>query len=376
VNELEPQQSATFRADVDDLTEPDSTEPDSPAPAPQREGLPPHYRMRAERHYVDHLSSTAAGVPVRMIPVNQLSPRPQRTATELDALVRSIRAHGIVQPLLVRKDRTAYHVIAGRNRLAAAVEAGLAEVPCIVHQIDEAGAAALGAAEAVRAEPVGGPLRASVGAKIADGVKEIADDLSRLRTTLGLLRDSPKGFQHQVAVDLVAAQTWRTLWLANVASFLSGGKCPEGRSKPLSAIVDDIVERFEPECRLSRLQFTVRHHGHSAPHVGDALVGFALTGAIVVTLSLLEPVADPAVEIHSHSVGESGFMLEVIQRHSIVRKETAERFSNQAVSAPGAGNIGLGAIALSHVTAAYSGAAELVVNDEPGSTLRLTFPYS
>jgi hypothetical protein len=376
VNELDPQHSASFRADVDEPTEPDLTEPDTPARAPQREGLPPHYRMRAERHYVDHLSSTAAGVPVRMIPVNQLSPRPERAATELDALVRSIRALGIVQPLLVRRDRTAYHVIAGRNRLAAAVEAGLAEVPCIVHQIDEAGAAALEAAEAVRAGPAGGPLRASVGARIADGVKEIADDLSRLRTTLGLLRDSPKGFQHQVAVDLVAAQTWRTLWLANVASFLSGGKCPEGRSRPLASIVDDIVERFEPECRLSRLQFTVRHHGHSAPHVGDALVGFALTGAIVVTLSLLEPAADPAVEIHSRSVGESGFMLEVVQRHSIVLKETAERFSNQAVSAPGAGNIGLGAIALSHVTAAYNGASELVVTEEPGSTLRLTFPHA
>jgi hypothetical protein len=331
--------------------------------------------MRAERHYVDHLSSTA-GVPVQMIPVNQLSPRPQPGAKELEALVRSIRAHGVIQPLLVRRERTAYHLIAGRNRLAAAVEAGLSEVPCIVHQVDEAGAAALESAERVRGERAGGPLRASVGAKIADGVKEIADDLSRLRTTLGLLSASPKGFQHAVAVDLVAAQTWRTLWLANVASFLSSGKCAEGRPKPLFAIVDDIVERFEPESRLSRLRFTVRHHGQSAPHVGDSVVGFALTGAIIVTLSLLEPVADPVVEIHTHSVGERGFMLEVVQRQSIVPKDTAERFSNLAVSAPAAGNVGLGAIVLSHVTATYSGASELLVTDEPGSTLQLTFPHS
>jgi hypothetical protein len=376
VHELDSQQTDDVRPDLGHSTDSESGEPIASPQTPQREGLPPHYRMRAERHYVDHLSSTSAGVPVRMIPVNQLSPRPHKAANELDALVRSIRAHGIVQPLLVRRDRLAYHVIAGRNRLAAAVEAGLAEVPCIVHEVDEAAAAALERAQRVRAEPVGGPLRASVGARIADGVKEIADDLSRLQMTLGLLRDSPKGFQHAVAVDLMAAQTWRTLWLANVASFLSGGTCPEGRSKPLSAIVDDIVERFEPECRLSRLRFTVRHHGHSAPFVGDALVGFALTGAIIVTLSLLEPATDPAVEIHSHSVGDGGFMLEVVQRHSIVRKETADRFSNQAVPAPAAGNIGLGAIALSHVTATYSGASELFVTDEPGSTLRLTFPHS
>lgn len=373
--EIEPQQSDASRADVD--LELDSPEPESETPArsAQREGLPPHYRMRAERHYVDHLSSTA-GVPVQMIPVNQLSPRPHTGAKELEALVRSIRAHGIIQPLLVRRERTAYHLIAGRNRLAAAVEAGLSEVPCIVHQVDDAGAAALESAERVRAEPAGGPLRASVGAKIADGVKEIADDLSRLRVTLGLLGASPKGFQHAVAVDLVAAQTWRTLWLANVASFLSSGKYAEGRPRPLSAIVDDIVERFEPEGRLSRLRFAVRHHGQSAPQVGDSVVGFALTGAIIVTLSLLEPVPDPVVEVHTHSVGDRGFMLEVVQRHSSVPKETAERFSNQAVLAPAAGHVGLGAIALSHVTAAYSGASELLVTDEPGSILRLTFPHS
>src|ERR1043166_6844229 len=146
--------------------------------------------MRAYRHYVAHLSSTA-GVPVQMIPIGQLSPHPQTRGRELDALVRSVRAHGIIQPLLVRKERSSYQLIAGRNRLAAAVEAGLADVPCIVHHVDEAGAAALESAERVRGEHVGGPLRASVGAKIADGVKEIADDLLRLRTTLGLLSVSP-----------------------------------------------------------------------------------------------------------------------------------------------------------------------------------------
>jgi ParB-like chromosome segregation protein Spo0J len=374
VHELESQQTDAVRPDLEAPLDSESGESLSSPQTRQREGLPAHYRMRAERHYVDHLSSTA-GVPVQMIPVNQLSPRPQPGARELEALVRSIRAHGVIQPLLVRRERTAYHLIAGRNRLAAAVEAGLSEVPCIVHQVDEAGAAALESAEKVRGERAGGPLRASVGAKIADGVKEIADDLSRLRTTLGLLSASPKGFQHAVAVDLVAAQTWRTLWLANVASFLSSGKCSEGRSRPLSTIVDDIVERFEPESRLSRLRFTVRHHGQSAPHVADSVVGFALTGAIVVTLSLLEPVADPVVEIHTHCVGERGFTLEVVQRQSIVPKDTAERFSNLAVSAPAAGNVGLGAIVLSHVTATYSGASELLVIDEPGSTLRLTFPH-
>ena len=375
MHELDSQSADTVHNDMDDASEPETGEPIPSAQVRQREGLPPQYRMRAERHYVDHLSAPSSSVPVQLIPIGQLSPRSQSAPKDLDALVRSIRAHGILQPLLVRRDRTGYHLIAGSKRLGAAITAGLAEVPCIVHHVDEAGATALEAAEKVRGERAGGALRASVGGRLTEGVSAIADDLSRIRATVGLLRSTPTGFQQVVAIDLLAAQTWRALWLANVASFLSGGKYPEGRIRPLPVVVDDIVERFEPECRLSRLRFTVLHSGAAAPHVGDGPVGFALTSAIIVTLALLEPSAEPALDIHTQPLGESGFVIEVVQRRSFVSRETAERISNQALSAPAAGNTGLGALALSHVTALYSGASELVVTDEPGSTLRLTFAH-
>jgi len=375
VHELESQSADTVPTDLDDASEPDTSEPMPSTQARQREGLPPQYRMRAERHYVDHLSAPSSSVPVQLIPISQLSPPPQSASRDLDALVRSIRAHGVIQPLLVRRDRTGYHVIAGSKRLGAAITAGLAEVPCIVHHVDEAGATALEAAEKVRGERAGAALRASVGGRIAEGVTAIADDLSRIRATVGLLRNTPTGFQQAVAVDLLAAQTWRALWLANVSSFLSGGKYPEGRTRPLPVVVDEIVERFEPECRLSRLRFTVLHSGAAAPHVGDGPVGFALTSAIIVTLALLEPGAEPALDIHTQALGERGFVIEVVQRHSFVSRDTAERISNQALSAPASGNTGLGALALSHVTALYGGASELLVTDEPGSTFRLTFAH-
>jgi hypothetical protein len=373
VRELESQSADSEPTDIDDSSEPEASEPSASAQVRQREGLPPQYRMRAERHYVDHLSAPASSVPVQLIPITQLAPRPQSASNDLDPLVRSIRAHGILQPLLVRRDRTGYHMIAGSKRLSAASTAGLTEVPCIVYHVDEAGATALEAAEKVRGERTGVGLRASVGGRIAEGVTAIADDLSRIRATVGLLQNTPTGFQQVVAVDLLSAQTWRALWLANVASFLSGGKYPDGRTRPLPVVVDDIIERFEPECRLSRLRFTVLHSGAAAPHVGDGPVGFALTSAIIVTLALLEPGAEPALDIHTQTLGERGFVIEVVQRHSWVSRETAQRFSNQPLSAPAAGNTGLGALALSHVTALYGGASELLVTDEPGSTLRLTF---
>ena len=55
-----------------------------------------------------------------------------RNRAELEPLVRSIAAHGVLQPLLVRGDGPSYIAVAGRNRLEAARLAGLTTVPCVI----------------------------------------------------------------------------------------------------------------------------------------------------------------------------------------------------------------------------------------------------
>ena len=52
-------------------------------------------------------------------------------------LAESIRIHGILQPLSVRRSGTGYELIAGERRLRAAGIAGLTEIPCIVMNMDE-----------------------------------------------------------------------------------------------------------------------------------------------------------------------------------------------------------------------------------------------
>ncbi len=260
MHELESHQTDDLRTDIDP--------PRSVSPQ-QREGLPAHYRMRAERHYVDHLVAPTLGTPIRLIPVGDFSDSDQARAKELDALIRSIRAHGVIQPLLVRKEDAAYRVIAGRKRLCAAMAAGLTEVPCIIHQVDDEGEASLRSAESVRGDmpPAAtpqrapDPVRAAVGIKLADGVTEIARDLARLRKTISVARDAAKGFERAAAVDLMAAGTWRTLWLANVTAFLATGRSPEEGSNALPSVIDEIVQSFEPECRLSRLRVSVDARG-------------------------------------------------------------------------------------------------------------------
>jgi hypothetical protein len=338
---------------------------------PQREGLPAHYRMRAERHYVDSITSASAGVPIRLIALSQFDPPAQDATVQLEPLIKSIRLHGIVQPLLVRKQHSRYEVIAGKRRLAAAAALGLTEVPCVLHQVDDAAAAALSDAENIRVMQAGGSLRAAVGAQIADAVARIADDVSRLQTSLGMLRTAPEGFERSVMADLLAAQAARTRWLASTAALLASGKCRHGKRRPLGSIVEDVVREFEPERRLAGLRFDVSDTVASTP-VDDCFVAIAIGSAVVMTLSLLEQVDHPVVDISTRPIA-GGVAVHVVQRHVPASQDIVDRFATRTRSAWTPMIFSLGAMALEHATAAHGGAADLVPLDEGGSSIQLTF---
>ena len=76
-------------------------------------------------------------LPARAIRPNPAQPRKVFNEEALEELAESIRRHGILQPLSVRRSGSAYELIAGERRLRAAQLAGLSEIPCIVMTMDE-----------------------------------------------------------------------------------------------------------------------------------------------------------------------------------------------------------------------------------------------
>lgn len=76
-------------------------------------------------------------LPPKAIHSNPFQPRKIFDPDQLTELVDSIRQHGILQPLSVRRSGTQYELIAGERRLRAGVLAGLTEIPCIVMQMSE-----------------------------------------------------------------------------------------------------------------------------------------------------------------------------------------------------------------------------------------------
>ena len=75
-------------------------------------------------------------VPIEQIAPNPLQPRKTFNETSIEELARSVREHGIVQPLVVTRTGTdKYKLIAGERRYRAAQKAGLHVVPVVVKEM-------------------------------------------------------------------------------------------------------------------------------------------------------------------------------------------------------------------------------------------------
>jgi len=100
----------------------------------KRSGLPDTIVMRHDDHFVDLISARVAGPRIRMIPLDRIDPNPRQARCELgnlEELMASIRAKGILEPILVRPKNDRYEIIAGERRYVASKNIGLREIPCI-----------------------------------------------------------------------------------------------------------------------------------------------------------------------------------------------------------------------------------------------------
>jgi ParB family chromosome partitioning protein len=77
-------------------------------------------------------------VPIDQIEVNPYQPRKVFDFTALDELAASIKASGVIQPIIVRRMGGSYQLIAGERRWRAARQAGLDRIPAIVREATDA----------------------------------------------------------------------------------------------------------------------------------------------------------------------------------------------------------------------------------------------
>ena len=283
-----------------------------------REGLPPAYRMRADAHYVEQLDAPASPsvrlIDARTIEVRGEEPRPAAS------FVESIKRHGVLQPILVQTRGGRYRLIAGRKRLAAAISAGLREVPCLVQRVDEEQAGQLAEAtnlpaqdavtpslEASKARPlpppVGLPVERSAGAS-----DQLAQSLMALASSANLLSGGSP-LTVAVAADLVRAEAARALQLL-LASRVLRDEVPVSRLKvPVRAVIDRAMQVTLAERRLRATDVQVVADGvrDAAVRGDEELLASALAGLVMATVSLVGEKGGPTTITVSVKDGRATF---------------------------------------------------------------------
>ncbi len=82
-------------------------------------------------------------IPLDQISRNPYQPRKDFNDLEMRELARSIQTYGVIQPVVVRKTKEGYQLIAGERRFRACKMIACAEIPAIVHEMDDERVAAV-----------------------------------------------------------------------------------------------------------------------------------------------------------------------------------------------------------------------------------------
>ena len=207
---------------------------------------------------------TAAAI--QQIAVDRIVPNPHQPrmlfpAGDLEALANSIRAHGVIQPVVLRASAAGdYELVAGERRLRAARMAGLSHVPAVVRSSSEIDMLQLALIENLQRADLN-PLEEAVA-------------FEELATTFGLTHDQIAG---QVGRSRAAvSNALRLLDLQeNTRRALLDGRISEGHGRALASLTQPAAQEAALELVLERrmsvrqTEELVRRHGRAGRPAGE-----------------------------------------------------------------------------------------------------------
>ena len=149
----------------------------------------------------------------------RMQPRTRVDAVALAELTASIREHGVLEPILVRKRPSGgFEIIAGERRWRAAQQAGLKEVPIFVHQLDDEAAFEAALVENLQREDLN-PM------ETARAFQRLVDDYGYSQETIATKVGKERS---------TVANAMRLLKLPkDVMELVEGGELSEGHARAL-----------------------------------------------------------------------------------------------------------------------------------------------
>jgi ParB family chromosome partitioning protein len=141
---------------------------------------------------VDDSKGSLRDLQINCLQVGKYQPRRDMMPEALDELANSIRAQGILQPIVVRETgHQKYEIIAGERRWRAAKIVGLENVPCLIKNVDDEAAIAIALIENIQRENLNAMEEAIALKRLIDEFElthnEVAKAVGKSRTTVSNL---------------------------------------------------------------------------------------------------------------------------------------------------------------------------------------------
>ena len=359
------------------LQEEDPDGPFGAEPPPQREGLPPGYRMRHDAHYVDQLTSRHAAPQVRLIAVRDIDGGHAIEPNDVPELTASVSRYGVLQPLLVRPRGGRFELIAGARRLAAAVAAGLTEVPCLVHPVDEMRARAMAEAENVRPHrPAAAPAPdAADPGPTGAALAELSQSLGAIGSCLHLLAERDTALRDRVALDLIRTEVQRAGRLVRCLDALEREPTLAAAGVSLAPLVAGVLEGFAPERRLSGVTVTLDADDVRV-HADTEWLTVAVAGALGGTLALVQGARDAEVSVRiAATASRTSAVIEIAQSAVTVPAWALGRlFDARWTDRPGGYPAAIEFAAARRILELHRGGIEAVPGERGGSRVVLLLP--
>lgn len=347
------------------------------APASRiREGLPPAFRMRHQRHYVEQLIGDGPIRTVREIGIAEIEPPPD-DPSDLAVLEGSIRALGVIEPLLVSRDGRHYRVITGMRRLRAARRAGLRSVPCIVLDADGDTIARMREAAAVKPEPA--PIAAADPPSPESppaALAEVNNGLAFVSALLPVIEAAGSDrLRWAVVTDLAGVELHRARTVAWAAELLARGPDVARVESRAGDLIGPIVASLATEARLRAIAVTVQQPDPEYRLALDAtLVPAALTALLQGTFAMVRAGASVTLQIKGTAV-RPALIVQIAQEQVDVTPEGERRFFDADWRDHPAGQAGaLILAAAARVARLHGGRVDVQMLPVKGSTLTFVIP--
>lgn len=176
---------------------------------------------------VDDDTQSVKTIPINLIKPNEEQPRKNFDMEKILQLAQSIKEHGIIQPLVLKKIDDTYIIIAGERRWRAAKSAGLEDVPAVIMDLSDKNLLEISLIENIQREDLN-PIEEAV------AYKKLLDDFKITQEELG----NRIGKSRTVITNCI-----RLLNLdKRVQSYLIDGVISEGHARILLTIQDKEIQ--------------------------------------------------------------------------------------------------------------------------------------